>query len=76
MTDRLSQLLTELRSAEPSSARADRIQSRCHDLLARRRQPALLSRAHRRVWEPIVAGLGGVYLLANIVFALHMYGVL
>ena len=76
MTDRLSQLVANLPHAEPSRARADRIRSRCHEVLGRRRHGAATSRPVRRVWEPVVAGLGGLYLAAAIVLALEMYGVL
>jgi hypothetical protein len=76
MTDQWSQLLADLPGAKPDDARADRIRSRCHAVLARRRRPRLGALARRRVWEPVVAGLGGVYLAAIIVFALGLYGVL
>jgi hypothetical protein len=76
MTDRLSQLVGHLPHAEPRRARADRIRSRCHEVLERRHRQAAASRPVRRIWEPVVAGLGGLYLLAAIVLALEMYGVL
>jgi len=76
MIDQLSQLLADLPNDEPNEARADRIRSRCHAVLARRRQPRFGALTRGRVWEPMVAGLGGVYLAAIIVFALGLYGVL
>jgi hypothetical protein len=76
MTDRLLQLVANLPHAELSRTRADRIRSRCHEMLGRRHRRTATRRPGRRIWEPLVAGLGGLYLAAAIVLALEIYGVL
>jgi hypothetical protein len=76
MSDPMLRMLSELPHAEPDPVRADRVRARCHDALARarRRQPA--GHAPVRFWEPIVVGLGGIYLTESIREALYMFGVL
>jgi hypothetical protein len=77
MTDPLLQMLADLPQAEPDRARADRVRLACHAALARRRR----RRSPRpggaaRLWEPLVAGLGGIYLTEAVRQALLLYGVL
>ena len=76
MNDPMLRMLSELPHAEPDRVRADQVRARCHDALARRRRGQVGRRAPVRFWEPIVAGLGGVYLTASIRLALSFYGIL
>jgi hypothetical protein len=76
MTEPLLRKLATLPSAEPDPVRAARVRAKCHAALARRR-PRSARRHHAAfVWEPLVAGLGGLYLTETIRQVLHAYGVL
>jgi hypothetical protein len=77
MTDPLLRKLAILPSAEPDPVRAARVRAKCHAALARRRPRPSTRRRHAAfVWEPLVAGLGGLYLTETIRQVLHAYGVL
>ena len=70
MNDSLSRVLAELPMAEPDPGRTDRVRSRCHAVLTRH----AAHRPARRLWEPVVVGLGGVYLIVILGKALELYG--
>jgi hypothetical protein len=74
MTDSVSELLADLPPAAPDDARSDRRRSSCHAVLARHRSRHVDRRAVRRLWEPLVAGLGGLYVVAVILEALQVSG--
>jgi len=76
MTDPLSQLLADLPHAEPDLGRSDRVRSRCRDILARQRPRSVKRRSVHPIWEPLVAGLGGLYLAEVIREALQLSGLL
>jgi hypothetical protein len=76
MTDPTSRLLADLPPAEPHHARSERVRSRCHAVLAAHRSRAVTRRTARRLWEPLVAGLGGMYVAGVMLEALRVYGVL
>lgn len=78
MTDPLLRMLADLPQAEPHPARAARVRVACHAALARRRPhpPVRSGRRATRIWEPVVAGLGGIYLTETLRQALHLYGLL
>ena len=76
MTESLSELLANLPPAAPDDARSDRRRTRCHAVLARHRSRHVERPAVRRLWEPLVAGLGGLYLVAVIFEALQLSGLL
>jgi hypothetical protein len=77
MTDSVSELLADLPLARPDSRRVDRVRSRCHAALARQRPRRSAERPRaRRLWEPVVAGLGGLYLVVIILYALGLSGAL
>jgi hypothetical protein len=82
MSEPLIRLLAELPSAEPDTARAERIRMRCRARLARQapRASASPAAAHRegtvQVWQPLIAALGVAYLTEVIVEALRVYGLL
>ena len=77
MTEPLLRRLATLPSAEPDPVRAARVRAKCHAALARRRPRRSARRHHAAfVWEPLVAGLGGLYLTETIRQVLHAYGVL
>ena len=75
MTDSLLNLLADLPRATLDERRSARVQARCHDVLARHRQSAEHG-VVRRWWEPVVVGLGGLYLAGVIRETLLLYGVL
>jgi hypothetical protein len=76
MNDPLLQAMADLPAAEPSPQRIARVRSRCHARLARSGSaPRRGAPRSSRVWEPIVLGLGGVYLMAILREAVHLYGV-
>ncbi len=77
MTDSLLRTLATLPSAQPDAARAVRVRAKCHAALERGRpRPATKRRYAAFAWEPLVAGLGGLYLTETIRQVLHAYGVL
>jgi len=77
MTDPLLRLLASLPSAEPDPVRAARVRAKCHAALARvQPRPSPRRRPTGLLWEPLVAGLGGLYLTETIRLVLHAYGVL
>jgi hypothetical protein len=77
MTDPLLRLVAALPPAEPNRARAARVRAKCHAVLERTRpRPATRRRQTTFFWEPLVAGLGGLYLTETIRQVLHVYGVL
>ena len=71
MNESLSRLLADLPQAEPEHARASRLRTRCHTILGAR---AASPRPVRRLWEPLVVGMGGLYFAGVIRDALHVYG--
>ena len=73
MTDSLTQLLADLPRAEPDPGRAARVRSRCHAALAKQRRRSIARPPARRVWEPLVAGIGGIYLAEIIRQALALW---
>ena len=89
MNDALSRVLGDLPQAESDQARSERLRSRCHVVLGKQRSRAAarhttqLGRRHpaggrRRVsawrWEPVVVGMGCLYLAGVIREALGVYG--
>lgn len=77
MTDPMLRLLANLPQAEPDRARTARVRAACHRVLARSRPPSHPPRRRTvSTWEPLVAGLGGVYLTESIRLALHLVGIL
>ena len=76
MTDPLFRMLARLPQAEPRRDRAARARSACHAALARQRQRRSPGPERTSLWEPLVAGLGGLYLTEVIRQTLHLYGVL
>jgi len=78
MTDRLLQMLGDLPSAEPDPLRGARVRARCRSRLERRQQSTReTSRpGAARLWQPLVAGLSGIYLVEVIREALRVYGIL
>jgi len=75
MTDPLFRLLSTLPQAEADPVRAARVRTACHAELARHR-PRRCAQPGRttRIWELLVAGLGGIYLTETLRLALHAYG--
>lgn len=76
MTDSMFRLLGDLPQAVPDQARSNRVRSRCHTVLAKHRSRAAERRTARRVWEPLVVGLGGLYFAGVLRQALQVYDVL
>jgi hypothetical protein len=76
MTDSLFKSLAHLPQAEPDPRRSDRVRSRCHNVLARHRPRSAERRIGRRVWEPLVVGLSGLYFAEVIREALQLSGLL
>ena len=74
MKESLSQLLGELPHAESDQARSDRLRSRCHTVLGNHRARAVARRPVRRLWEPVVIGMGCLYFAGVIREALMVYG--
>lgn len=75
MTEPLLRLLDNLPPATLDASRADRVRTRCHDVLARRRLRRVSGPArHARFWTPIVACFCGVYLTEVLHQALAIYG--
>jgi hypothetical protein len=80
MPDPLIRLLTQLPSAAPDPARAERIKRGCRGRLARQasRASAARSRSPRggavQVWQPLIVALAVAYLSEVIVQALRVYG--
>lgn len=82
MSEPMIRLLAHLPSAEPDSARAQRVRMRCRARLARqaRRTSASSARSLRGrtvqgLWQPLIAILGATYLIDVIVQALRVFGV-
>jgi hypothetical protein len=77
MSDPLTRL-AELPSAEPDSARAERIRLRCRTRLGQQAPRAPASRAWGgaavRVWQTLIVVLGAGYMTEVIVQALRVYG--
>lgn len=74
MNDALSRVLGELSQAESDRARSDRLRSRCHAMLAKQRPRTAAGRSGRRLWEPVVVGMGCLYLAGIVREALQVYG--
>jgi hypothetical protein len=80
MSEPLIRLLAELPSAEPDTARAERIRMRCRARLARQARRASASPAGAspdlsvQVWQPLITVLAVAYLTEVIVHALRVYG--
>lgn len=76
MTDPLLRMLSSLPQAEPDHDRAARVRTRCHAVLARRRQRHAPRRNRGpRLIETLLVGLGGVYLLETVRQALLLLGI-
>jgi hypothetical protein len=78
MKDSLLRQLANLPAAEPDARRTERIRVRCHARLAQRPRsvrPVRRPRGLARVWRPLAAGLGGVYLTEVIRQVLRLYGI-
>jgi hypothetical protein len=77
MSDPLTRL-AELPSAEPDSARAERIRVRCRTRLGQQAPRAPASRARggvaARVWQTLIVVLGVGYMTEVVVQALRVYG--
>ena len=73
MNESLSRLLGELPQTESDQARADRLRARCHGVLANQRSRAAARQARRRLWEPVVVGVGCLYFAGVIREALRVY---
>jgi len=73
MSEPLMRALAELPAAEPGAARSQRIRERCRQRLVQ--QAPRASRPRPRialVWQPLVAALGLVYLIAAIAQAVSV----
>lgn len=78
MNDPLISALANLPLAAPDASRTERTRARCHARLARarsRRSPGRRSN-RRQLWEPLVAGLGLLYVSQSIYLALQVAGVM
>jgi hypothetical protein len=81
MSEPLTQL-AELPSAEPDSARAERIRVRCRTRLGRQapRASAWRGAAHQGgtvpIWQPLIVVLGVGYMAEVVIQALRVYGLL
>lgn len=73
MSEPLMRLLADLPIAGPDTARAERTRARCRAQLERQRLyvPGT-ARARMPLWQPLIAALGVVYLIAAIVQALSV----
>jgi hypothetical protein len=77
MTDPLLRMLADLPSAQPDPERSARLRARCLSRLERRRRSRReRPRGSGGYWQPLVAGLGGVYLTEVIRQALRFYAIL
>ena len=74
MNESLSRLLEDLPHAESDQARSDRLRSRCHAVLASHRSRAAARRPVRRLWEPVVVGMGCLYFAGVVLEAFRVYG--
>jgi len=70
MSEPLMRLLADLPVASPDRARADRTRARCRARLMRpASRPPAVANTRVRLWQPMIAVLGVVYLIAAIVQA-------
>jgi hypothetical protein len=80
MSEPLTRLLAELPSAEPDTARTERIRMSCRARLDRQALHASGSPAAGRpdlsvqVWQPLITVLAVAYMTEVIVHALRVYG--
>jgi len=74
--DPLLQWLGRLPEAEPDPVRAASVRARARAQLARRPRPRPRPRDLRRMWAPLIAGLGGVYFAETIRQSLRLSGIL
>lgn len=74
MNDALSRVLGDLPQAQSDQARSDRLRSCCRTVLATHRARAAARRRVRRLWEPVVVGMGCLYFVGVIREALRVYG--
>jgi hypothetical protein len=75
MTDPLLRILADLPQPEPDRARAARVRARCHAALARSGQlRAPRPSGSPRLWETLLAVLGGAYLIETVRQALLVFG--
>jgi hypothetical protein len=75
MSDPMIELLAQLPAAEPGQARTETLKRRCRARLARQAQRpsaprAPVARGFAKVWQPLIAFLGVVYLADVIVEAI------
>lgn len=74
--------LSELPSAEPDPARAERLRVRCRARLGQQTPQALATRdvgaagGAGRIWQPLVVVLGVGYMTEVVIQALGVYGLL
>jgi hypothetical protein len=73
MNESLYRSLAELPQAESEQARSDRLRARCHTMLAKQRARAAAPRTVRRLWEPVVVGMGCLYVAGVIREAMQVY---
>ena len=74
MTDPLLRMLANLPQAEADRDRAARVRARCHTALARGKRRAARRSRRPRIWETLLAGLAGVYLIETVRQALLLLG--
>jgi hypothetical protein len=74
MNDPLLRLLDDLSPATLDASRADRIRAHCHAVLARRQRRMGGQRRAARLWTPMIAVLGGIYLTGVLHQVLALYG--
>jgi len=63
MSDPLFRMLAALPSIDPNPTRVDRVRTRCRAALARRRPSRRRRRGATRLWGPLAASVGGIYLI-------------
>lgn len=73
MSDPLIARLAELATAEPDPVRAERTRIRCRARLARGARARSTRATMPRVWQPLIAALGVVYLIEAIVQAVSVF---
>jgi hypothetical protein len=66
-------LLSQLPSADPNAARAERIRKRCRARLVRRAAPPREVGTTPRLWQPLLMTLAAAYLTEAVLQALRLY---
>ena len=75
MSDPLFRMLAALPSVDPNPTRSDRVRTRCHAALARRRPSRRRRRGASRFWGPLAASVGGIYLIEVMRRVLDLYAI-